>query len=267
MMKNRTPDWCTLNGYVDGELSRKDAADVARAAADSPGVADDIALLNRLKGGVQDAFPAAPADLASLIPAEKPWRLPMRAAACLALFAAAAAMLLMALWPAGLTPGDNGMLLEARNLHSHWLIQDREGPVDSPPVVLAAVSRFGHLPLVPDLESTGLSVQLVSVSDFAGKRMLQIGYSGQHGCHLSLFVAPAAAATPPYIAGLGSAERAYAWTAKGLAYLIFAKGMDTSRFDLIAEKIEAATRANAPLDAQAQQQLAENRRNSASCQA
>jgi hypothetical protein len=62
-------------------------------------------------------------------------------------------------------------------------------------------------------------------------------------------------------------DHAYGWRVNSLGYLLFAKGMDPTRLALIADKVEQATRTHAPLDRQAREQLAENKRNSASCHA
>ena len=137
----------------------------------------------------------------------------------------------------------------------------------APTVVLAALSRFGQVPVVPDLESTELAIALVTVSNSPAGRVLQIGYRGNHGCYLSLFVfAHGGLPKSPVRVAIGN-DRAYGWRVDDLGYLLFAKGMDETRLTLIADKVEQATRDHAPLDSLARQQLAENKRNSASCHA
>ena len=62
-------------------------------------------------------------------------------------------------------------------------------------------------------------------------------------------------------------QRAYGWRVGDLGYLLFAVGMDPNRLALIADEVEKATRAHAPLDAEARQQLADNKRHSTTCHA
>jgi hypothetical protein len=63
-----------------------------------------------------------------------------------------------------------------------------------------------------------------------------------------------------------SLERFHAWQVGDLDYSLFAKGMDKSRFELIGEKVENATRVNRPLDRNDRTELAENKRNTTRCQ-
>ena len=53
-MSERKPDWRDLNAYADGELLPSDAAGVARAVAEDPALADQVATLARLKATVQE---------------------------------------------------------------------------------------------------------------------------------------------------------------------------------------------------------------------
>jgi anti-sigma factor RsiW len=259
--------WQKLNAYVDGELDAREAADVANAAAYDTETADQISLLYSLKGGIHEAFPPAPADLMSVLPSPRSRRLPTAVIAILA--AAIAACILLVAGPADAPsprPQDD-LFAAARVLHDQWLVQEAADRVDTPPVVLAALTRFGRLPVVPDLDSTGLSIGLFSVSDLSGARLLQIGYRGQHGCHLSLFVFPAEKLPVVAFRVSDRLERVHAWRIEDLGYLLFARGMDENRFSLIAEKVEHSTRVKAPLDERARQQLAENKRKSARCEA
>jgi hypothetical protein len=259
--------WRKLNAFVDGELDAREAADVANAAAHDTETADQISLLYSLKGGIHEAFPSAPDSLASVLAARRSRRLPTAVVAILALAIAACVMLVAG--PADTPPEQpqNDLFASARALHDEWLVHEAADRVDTPPVVLAALSRFGRLPVVPDLESTGLTVGLVSVSDLAGARVLQIGYRGQHGCHLSLFVFPEERLPVAAFSISDRLERVHAWRIEDLGYLLFARGMDDSRFALIAEKVEHSTRIKAPLDERARQELAANKRDSARCKA
>ena len=48
------PDWKELNAYVDGELDAHDSARVARSVAIDPALADQVAILTRVKAAVAD---------------------------------------------------------------------------------------------------------------------------------------------------------------------------------------------------------------------
>jgi len=120
---------------------------------------------------------------------------------------------------------------------------------------------------VPDLESTELTIGHITVSNGPAGRILQIGYRGNHGCHLSLFVLTYARLPEMRVRVAMGRERAYGWRVDDLGYLLFAEGMDESRLTLIANKVEQATRSRTPLDRQAEEQLAENKRESAPCRA
>ncbi len=263
----RMPDWTTLNAYVDGELDPAAAAAVADAAGADAGVAGQIALLYQLKGVTHAAAPEAPAGLADRLP--KPRRIwPAAMAACIA-----AAMLIgAALWVAAATMQSpvlpSELLATARSLHGEWLSADARGQADAPPaVLLAALTRFGQVPVVPDLESTELAIGLVTIADGPDGRLLQVGYRGNHGCHLSMFVFADSRMPKSRVSVVAGKERAYGWRVGDLGYLLFAVGMDQNRLALIADKVEEATRARAPLDAAARQQLAANKRISATCHA
>ncbi len=264
----RTPTWSTLNAYVDGALDAGAAAAVADAAgSDDGGTAEKIALLYQLKGVSHATAPTPPGDLADLLPKRRPrWR---------ATFAAAAVALLMvgsAIWVSlsggGAPTLPSDILTTARLLHSQWLSFDEtKTSVAEPVVLLAALSQFRQAPVVPDLDSTELAIGLVTVADGPKGRVLQVGYRGDHGCHLSLFVFANDELPETPVEGEDGLEHAYGWRVDSLGYLLFANGMDQSRLALIADKVEHATRTHAPLDSRAREQLAENKRHSASCHA
>ncbi len=264
----RMPDWKTLSAYVDGELDSEAAAAVADAAGKDAAIADQIALLYQLKGSSHAAAPEAPACLADLMPKRRRSVWPMALAACVAVtvLLGAALWVAMATMRAPVLPAD--LLATARSLHGEWLAADARGSANAPPaVLLTALSSFGQVPVVPDLASTELAVGLVTVTHEPGGPVLQVGYRGHHGCHLSLFVFPDDRLPKTAAEVAIGTERAYGWRVADLGYLLFAVGMDDNRLALIADKVEQATRAHAPLDAAARQQLAENKRHSVTCHA
>ncbi len=261
------PDWTTLNAYVDGELDAAAAADVADAAGSDSATANQIAALYKLKGVSHGAAAEAPADLKALMPKRRTvW--PSAMAACIA----ATILVGTALWmlvPSARAPTlSRDLLTKARTLHGNWLAAEARGMADTPPaVLLTALTTFSQVPVIPDLRSTELEIDLVKVAEGPDGRMLQVGYRGNHGCHLSLFAFVDDHMPKTAVRVDAGNERAYGWRVGDLGYLLFAVGMDESRLALIAEEVEKATRVRAPLDAAAKQQLAENKRHSSSCQA
>ncbi len=261
------PGWTTLNAYVDGELDAPAAAAVAEAAGRDTEIADQIAALYALRGVSHDVLSDAPPDLSAVIPKRRViW--PAALAACIA----AAIMVGTALWtmlPAARAPAlPKDLITRARTLHADWLAAEARGTANTPPaVLLAALNTFGAVPVVPDLRSTELAIDLVKVAEGPEGRMLQVGYRGHHGCHLSLF-AFVDRRMPKAVVRVDDGDaRAYSWRVGDLGYLLFAVGMDQSRLALIADTVEQATRTHAPLGAEARQQLAQNKQHSTTCHA
>lgn len=260
----RSPDWTTLNAYVDGELDSHAAAAVAEAAGRNATVANDIAALYRLKGIAHDGFPEAPPDLA--VPLARPRRrAPMVwvAAACLALAVVVTPWLLAPKPMAPKLPLDD--LATARALHSEWLSAKAGNANDASVTLMSALSYFKQLPVIPNLASARLTITRVRLAKRDGGPVLQVGYRGVHDCHLSLFVF-ASAGMPKTMARVDvGLERAYGWQVNELGYMLFARGMDKAMLDLIAHKVEHETRTRAPFDDATAKLLAQRKRHSKSC--
>jgi len=267
-MTRERPDWPTLNAYVDGELDARQASAVAEAAGSDAAVAEQIACLYRLKGVMPAVPPAAPADLRDHLP--KPRRRPVAG-----ILAAAAVVILVVgvalIQALGATPEDSTRLpgpalAAARTLHLDWLATDSGPNAGAPPsLVLAAMSQFNRPPVIPDLTSSKLTIERVTVTDQPDGQVLQVGYRGNHGCHLSLFIFANGTLPSRLVREDRGTERAYGWEVADLGYLLFAVGMDSARYDLIARKVEEATRSGTPFDDKTRQALAESKAKSASC--
>lgn len=261
------PDWQTLNAYVDGELGSADAAAVAEAAGNDSAIADQIALLYQLKGLSHETFASQiPADLSG-IRMERPfWRrnpVPMAAAVLMALVVGAGLWLL----PARNTVEEDALSV-ARAVHGEWLKNDRGRNQENTTAVLVnALTHFRDIPVIPDLESAQLHVERVKFIEREREKVLQVGYRGNHGCHVSLFVFTSGHMPATMTQIDHGKERGYAWQIGDLGYLLFAVGMDPDRLDLLAHKIEAQTRTRTPFDNLTRQALAESKRHSASCAA
>jgi len=261
----RRPGWRTLNAFVDGALDTAAAASVAEAAGSDPAIARQIAALYRLKGVSHRSFPAAPSDLGVTVFPQPRRRSRLALAVAVTLSTAAViATLWLAIRPEpGLLPAD--LVATARSLHADWLDADASQPSDPPATLIAALAHFRQLPAVPDLESAKLTISRVRFAEHGGRPVLQVGYLGLHGCHLSLFVF-AAADLPETMVQLDSGpERAYGWRVNQLGYMLFARGMDRTMLDLIAHTVERHTRSYAPFDTDTRQALADRKRRSSSC--
>jgi len=270
-MTRERPDWPTLNAYVDGELDARTAGAVAEAAGSDSAVADQIACLYQLKGVMPAVPPPAPADLGEFLPKQR--RRPvagMIAAAAAAVVLVIGVALFQALSPG---PDQSARLPEpavaaARTLHMDWLATDNGPNAGAPPsLVLAAMSQFSQPPVIPDLTSSKLTIERVTVTDQPEGHVLQVGYRGNHGCHLSLFIFANGTLPSRMVQEVSGTERAYGWQVADLGYMLFAVGMDNARYDLIARKVEEATRSGTSFDEKTRQALAESKVKSASCTA
>lgn len=232
-----------LNAYIDGELSPQDDARVARAVAQYPKIAAQVANLTRLKSalsGLGDEMPRAVAVPHS----HRPVRWFGMAASIGLLIAVGIAML------TGFTPfgqEDDGWYREAVAEHVAWA-RDPSLP-DAAEVeanlFLASVERFGLPVQTPDLTSASLRLTymryLPAVESAAPA--LHLGYTGRRGCKVTLWVS----ASPE---GLGTALtesrvdklRGFRWRSGETAYALFATGMEERRFTVIANKVYEATR-------------------------
>ncbi len=71
-MSGTWPTWDTLNAYVDGELSTRESAAVARALVSRQDLTEQLAQISRLKMAVQESVP----HVEVVLPAERhalPW--------------------------------------------------------------------------------------------------------------------------------------------------------------------------------------------------
>jgi len=266
-MMMSAPDWQALNAYVDGELAAPKAASVAEAVGEDPAVERQVDALYRLKGATQGAFPTAPEGLVGAPSrTECHRRAPLRSTVT----ALAIAATLAALW-FGLRPEPStlpvGLLETARGLHAEWLDSSGDDAANPPATLIAALAHFRQLPAIPDLESARLTVVRVRFAERPNGPVLQVGYLGRHGCHLSLFVFSDASLPEIMVRSNSGPERAYGWRANDLGYLLFARGMDGDMLDLIARTVEQQTRTRAPFDGDTREALADQKRNSSSCTA
>jgi hypothetical protein len=244
----------TLNAYVDGELSRGDAASVARAAVQYPAIAAQIATLREMKAAVADLTPERELTL----PEQRGLplgRTAMAAAASIAILAVAVTTYLY-VW---MEPAGVKWASFLQNHHASWSFQKSEGR--SGVVSAQVVSRL--LPL--DLESASLTFTGYEQIEFSGQQVLRTGYEGTRGCHVSLYVFPAGIVldkgsfTPSLLV--------HTWEIRNNAFALMADGMAPARFKGIAEAVEKALRSSMEMDSHTRQQLAHARQTSPPCRA
>lgn len=268
MKAAKIPDWQMLNAYVDGELDAAEAAYVAEAAGQDPEIAEQISLLYQIKGLSHETFAGQiPEDLSGIKLDLPFWRrAPIVMAAAALIFAMVVGG---SLWlERSGSSAEAKAIAIARVMHGEWLKNDSvQSEQKSTAVLVNALTQFQGMPVIPDLESGQLHIARVKYSRQERGDVLQIGYRGNHGCHVSLFIFSNGRMPAKLTAIEHGKERAYAWEIGKMGYLLFAVGMDPNRLDLLARKIETQTRSRRPFDSLTREALAESKRESASCAA
>jgi hypothetical protein len=228
--------WPLLNAYVDGELSRDDAARVAAAIAADREVAAKVATLTQLRAAVAEAEPLSPPPV--VLPQARPRvarRLPWAVAACFALLIAAVFLGI------GHRPSPGSSLSAAIAAHQLWLAQTPPGMAPRLDVAFASAEAAGSL---PDLSLASLRLVHLSLdpSGHRGGGMLA-GYVGPNGCRVGLWIAPVEAALPlrPAVQDRdGLAIRA--WHDERASYALLGRDIDPARLDGIAALVARITR-------------------------
>ena len=238
-----------LNAYVDGELSPDEDAYVADAIAHDPRLAARVATLSRVKSALSGLAVEPPEGI--LLPGARRSKAMLAVAASVGLFVAVVTGLMTGfLQPDG---DRNGWYREAAAIHAEWaqqpaVLNARE--VDAN-LYLASVDRL-HLPIhAPDLTSAKLRLTYLRFYEADGKfpAAMHLGYTGQRGCRLTLWVTSAPAALGTNLGEIRDGTmRSFRWRADKVAYALFATGMAEQRFTTIADKVYKATRARHGFD-------------------
>ena len=259
-MSDRRNTFDMLNTYVDGELDATAAAEVARAVADDPSLAREVAALSRLRSSVAESIEAPPLS----VPAQP--SIDGRAVAI-------AASIGFALFVAGsvLVSGfdrDLGSewLARAWQMHRGWSI---EGVTAQTRASLLLAKFVDAVPgaYVPKLSASRLTLVHVTAGPLtAGRQALLAGYRGTRGCKISLLVFSSLGALSEALSPFRDGKNeAYGWRAGSLGYVIMSDGMDTGRFRLLAESVRHTSRQHVPFDEQTRMALRESRDKSAPC--
>lgn len=258
-MSDHVPSDEFLNAYVDGELSPHDRAWVAHAIAANPGIADKVAALARLKSVVSGLGDDRALGLEDLGVAKS-----RNSRAFARVAASVAAVLLVAGLAAGAYWGWRdtkaaALVAEAKGRHLAWLAEDTvaQGDEDTARLVRAAM-RQRHVPAhIPDMRSAKLALSGVAYfTDAAAPGAMQLRYTGRRGCRVSLWLSqgPSPLATTLTESDDGR-SRGFYWRVDEVSYALFATGMDTNRFTLLARNVYEATRDHREPPAQHEREL------------
>ncbi len=264
-MTREHPDWEELNAYVDGELDVHDSARVARSVATDPALANQVAIVTRLKAAVADSL-----ELVDLPPVRPKRRLHWYGvAAAVALIVVAEVGSYVAPWR---DQGDADLLQRAHTVHRTWVERDEADDVREvgAGVLLSALHRLGPEAHVPDLSASRLTISMITTIPASGVDgpALHIGYTGTRGCRVSLWISPASGNLGPRLVERRAGPlRSFVWQAGSLAYVLINSGMDEGRFSLIARTVHRATLERLPLDAETRMALRESREASMPCSA
>ena len=245
-----------LNAYVDGELDAAQAAEVARAVANDPALAREVAALSRLRHAVADTVEAPAIALPQ--PARESRRAAVAAAVVVMLLAGGAAFL----GGRDRTPPEAPWLAEAWSAHQAWSVaQSTLVPARQTAALVGAY--------VPDLTASRLTLTHSEIRTLAdGGQALIAGYQGSRGCKVSLIVFPSRGGLTDALQALPrDGQEAYGWRVGGLDYMILSDGMESRRFGQLAESVHDSSGRHAPFDAETRTALRESRDNSAPCNA
>ncbi|MAN80004.1 MAG: hypothetical protein CMM77_12385 [Rhodospirillaceae bacterium] len=259
-MRDRAITFDLLNAYVDGELDAAEAAEVARAVADDPALAHEVAALSRLRLVVTQSMETP--DIALPQPRRRRRTLPAAAAAAAFLLFLGGAALLSGMDTAGTQAA---WLADAWRAHRAWPAEQER----TRPFVPARHAGALAEAYVPDLSASRLTLIHSEVRPLGdGAQALLTGYRGSRGCKVSLLVFPSQggliAALRPF---RREGQEAYGWQVGGLDYLLLSDGMESRRFALLAETVQAGSRRHAPFDAETRTALRQSRDRSAPCNA
>ncbi len=259
-MSDRRITFEMLNTYVDGELDTAAAAEVARAVAEDPALAREVAALSRLRSAVAESIEAPPMSVAAS-PSTTGRRIAIAASIGFALFVAGSVLLsgfdhdLRSEW-----------LARAWQMHRGWSIEGVTAQI-RPSLLLAQYAEAVPGAYVPDLSASRLSLVHAAVAPFTGKRRtLLAGYRGTRGCKISLLVFPSLGALGETLSPFRDGNNeAYGWRAGPMGYVIMSDGMDSGRFRLLAESVRYTSQLHAPFDKETRTALRASRDNSAPC--
>ncbi len=259
-MSDRRITFEMLNTYVDGELDTAAAAEVARAVAEDPALAREVAALSRLRSAVAGSIEAPPLSVPAS-PTTTGRRIAIAASISFALFVAGSVLV----FNLDRNPGAD-WVARAWQLHRGWSIEEVTAQI-RPSLLLAQYAEAVPGAYVPDLSASRLTLVHAAVAPFTGKRRAMLaGYRGTRGCKISLLVFPSLGALGETLSPFrDDNNEAYGWRAGPMGYVIMSDGMDSGRFRLLAESVRRTSRQHVPFDEETRIALRESRDKSAPC--
>lgn len=260
-------NWQTLNAYVDGELSAREAAEVADAVTQDPEIARQVALLTSLKASVAATQPRFDAGLIGVAPRRRRKRLsPLAVAAAVLVFIGGLAVVLAP--NTHLMPPPAGIAL-AESLHLEWLRSlDDEQRSQEAQVLKSSLDSLRLDAYIPDLSQVQLEFNGVRRAGSEKGTGLHVGYRGPSGCRVSLVIFPGREGG---MTELKRHERnglpVYQWTAGRSSFHLLAYSMDPTRFEQVAQVVYRLTRNRLPLDSHSILAMTKARAESRPCSA
>jgi anti-sigma factor RsiW len=262
-------EWERLSAYVDGELPADEAAEIAARLVTDRELAAQVAALTRLKAEVKGAFAPPPQPLPVIAP---PRPASSRGGRLQWIAAAAAVAALAFLWWPGTDRGpelQGGWLKPAIERHAEWRATvgrgDRIDVSAAGPAL--GLGDLGRSAQVLDFSDAGLQVSRIEFVRQNGlAAALHVGYVGNRGCRVSLWIGRATGSPEPVSGRFGGVD-VVAWRVDDLAYALLASGLDSERFQLIARSAREATMRHRPIDPDARVALQTSRDTSTPCAA
>ncbi len=261
-MSDRRITFEMLNTYVDGELDAAATAEVARAVAENPTLAREVAALSRLRSAVAESVEAPPLSVPAP-PSTTGRRTAIAAGIAFALFVVGSVLVFNLDRNVGAD-----WLARAWQMHRGWSIEGVTAQPRSPSLLVRYAEAVPGA-YVPDLSASRLSLVHATVAPFTGqRRALLAGYRGTRGCKISLLVFRSLDALGEALSPFRDGKNeAYGWRAGPLGYIIMSDGMDSGRFRLLAESVRQTSRQHVPFDKETRLALRQSRDKSAPCMA
>ena len=249
-----TPDWETLNAFVDGELSPSQEVWVKTCAGSDSKVAAEIARLRVLKNALAGS---ALMDQDEAKSGENKVIGYRKIVGGLSVLAAAIALFVM-VSPVGYFSSPD---YDRWALDLHTELSDQSfvvSELEYKPLVAAAVS--GSLQ-APDLTGSKLYLVDLSIGTFDRDDAIVMHYRGLRGCRVSLLVTPVqndpkkdSGENQVPFADFSQTKNLISdfWTGERFRFALLATGMEQKRFDSIAAYLKFQGERNLPSSDEAQ---------------
>lgn len=232
------PDWTTLNAYVDGELTPREAARVADFIADSEDASKQVALLMRLKVGVADVPETLNVSALDTHSSQWSWHW-LVASFCSALVLLGVIVLDSSNQREKIEASVEKPLPRLAQRHETWA----EMPADAAVPIDTSVDKLELLGINIQHETilAGIQMRLVHAANTGsdGQFPYHLGYRGQKGCQVSLFIGPHSG---EILAREAVGPFTWSWSTADFHYIAHANSMDPDRFGLIVSWLVSSTR-------------------------